>query len=156
MLEDSGEKPVLFITEGISDLLEIGDQRRTELFDLIPQKRRSFAGPCLEVIERTDRTGKITIEPDLLSLLPKAKMLASNGHQVAVVSFLNSHINDTNEKKVIEKLQAIGYEKIIGSAEIHPFVNWLPRCESTVLEGYLQPILDRYLRNIIFDLGQSS
>lgn len=156
LLEDSGEKPVLFLTKGFSDLLEIGDQRRTELFDLIPQKRRSFAGPCVEVNERIDRTGKIITEPDLPSLWFQAKTLVNDGHRVAVVSFLNSHINDANEKKVIEELREIGFEKIIGSAEIYPFINWLPRCESTVLEGYLQPILDRYLRNIISGLGQNS
>lgn len=156
LLEDSGKKPVLFITEGFSDLLKIGDQRRTELFDLIPQKRRSFAGPCLEVNERIDRNGRVMLEPKLPDLLQEAKILLDKGHKVAVVSFLNSYLNNENEKKVIKELEEIGYEKIIGSSEIYPFINWLPRCESTVLEGYLHEILDQYLRNIISGLGQNS
>ena len=40
LLEGKGTRPVLFTTAGFADLLEIGDQRRTNLFDLIPQKRK--------------------------------------------------------------------------------------------------------------------
>ena len=38
LLEEKGTAPVLFTTVGFGDLLEIGDQRRTELFDLVPSK----------------------------------------------------------------------------------------------------------------------
>ena len=40
LLEETGETPILFITEGFSDLLSIGDQRRKDLFDLIPRKEK--------------------------------------------------------------------------------------------------------------------
>ena len=153
LLEESGKKPLLFITKGFADLLEIGDQRRIGLFDLIPRKRKSFAGPSVEVKERTDRTGRVTIKPDLLNLVARARTLKDQGHQVAVVSFLNSFINDQNEKSVINELKKIGFKTIIGSANIHPFIKWLPRCESSVLEGYLQPIIEHYLSNIISGLG---
>ena len=38
LLEGKGTPPVLFLTSGFPDLLDIGDQRRTGLFDLVPQK----------------------------------------------------------------------------------------------------------------------
>ena len=40
LLEGKGTAPVLFTTAGFGDLVEIGDQRRTELFDLVPRKRK--------------------------------------------------------------------------------------------------------------------
>ena len=36
LLEGKGTAPVLFTTARFGDLVEIGDQRRTELFDLVP------------------------------------------------------------------------------------------------------------------------
>ena len=38
LLEGKGIEPVLFVTQGFPNLLEIGDQRRTGLFDLVPLK----------------------------------------------------------------------------------------------------------------------
>ena len=38
LLEHAGSPPVLFVTAGFPDLLEIGDQRRTGLFDLVSLK----------------------------------------------------------------------------------------------------------------------
>jgi len=49
LLEGKGTRPVLFTTAGFADLLEIGDQRRTDLFDLIPQKRKNLAGKVIGV-----------------------------------------------------------------------------------------------------------
>ena len=65
LLENSGKPPALFLTKGFPDLLNVGDQRRLGLFDLIPRKIKSFAGPCVEVEERTDRTGKVIKSPRL-------------------------------------------------------------------------------------------
>ena len=154
LLEDKGQRPVLFLTAGFPDLMEIGDQRRMHLFDLIPRKRKSFAGPCLEVEERTDRSGKVIIAPNLSILIPRASELIKRGHKVAVISFLNSFLNQQNEKIVAQALKEIGFQTVVTSAGIHPFMNWLLRSESSVLEGYLYPILERYLEDIISGLGE--
>ena len=156
LLENSGQKPILVITKGFSDLLEIGDQRRIDLFDIIPQKRKSFAGPCVEVVERTDRAGRVLTIPDLSALEKQFQSLKNKGHTVAVVSFLHSYLNEENEKTVIHALQKIGFKTVIGSAKIYPFINWLPRCEASVLEGYLNPVLKEYLSHIREGLGANS
>ncbi len=154
LLEDKGQRPVLFLTDGFPDLMEIGDQRRMNLFDLIPIKRKSFTGPCVEVEERTDRSGKVIKKPNLSILIPRASELVKEGHKVAVVSFLNSFLNEENEKMVAEGLKEIGFQTVVTSAGIHPFMNWLLRSESSVLEGYLFPILQKYLGDIISGLGE--
>ncbi len=156
LLEKKGTKPAFFVTEGFSDLLDIGDQRRVGLFDAIPQKRKSLTGNCVEVNERTDRDGKVEIEPDLKQIRNTAEKLLQEGCSVAVVSFLNSYKNSKNEKAVAFELSKLGFARIIESSNIYPFVKWLPRSEAAVLEGYLQPILDRYLKNIRDGLGEGA
>ena len=64
LLEGKGTEPVLFVTKGFPNLLEIGDQRRTGLFDLVPKKRPVLHGPVVEVNERLDRNGEVLQAPD--------------------------------------------------------------------------------------------
>jgi 5-oxoprolinase (ATP-hydrolysing) len=153
LLEHAGCPPVLFVTAGFPDLLEIGDQRRTGLFDLVPRKRASLEGPVVEVAERTDRDGKIIHSPDHESIVSAARDALANGHRSATVSFLNSCLNDENERAVVSLLREAGFEFVVGSGATHPFPKWLPRCESAVTEAYLSPILRQYLDSVGKGMG---
>ena len=82
LLEGKGTAPVLFVTKGFPNLLEIGDQRRTGLFDLVPQKRPVLHGPVMEVSERLDRNGEVLQAPDLSDLGSDARELVADGHKV--------------------------------------------------------------------------
>lgn len=153
LLEHAGSSPVLFLTAGFPDLLEIGDQRRTGLFDLVPRKRASLEGPVVEVQERTDRDGAIVHSPDHIAVLSAAKEALANGHRSATVSFKNSSLNDANERAVVSLLREAGFEYVTGSGATHPFPKWLPRCESAVTEAYLSPILRQYLDSVGKGMG---
>ena len=154
LLEGKGNPPVLFLTSGFPDLLEIGDQRRTGLFDLVPQKRPVLHGPVIEVDERMDRGGKPIQMPDLSLIEPFARELIDRGERVAVVSFLHSYINDSHEQLVGQALLAWGFKRVVCSAEIRRFRKWLPRCESSVVEAYLSFVLSGYLDAVENGLGQ--
>jgi 5-oxoprolinase (ATP-hydrolysing) len=145
LLEGKGTSPVLFVTKGFPNLLEIGDQRRTGLFDLVPKKRPVLHGPVMEVAERLDHEGEVLQAPDLSALESKARELLADGHKVAVVSFLHSYLNDDHEKAVGEKLLEWGFKRVILSSEVRRFRKWLPRCESAVVEAYLSNVLNNYL-----------
>jgi len=155
LLERAGSPPVLFVTAGFPDLLEIGDQRRTGLFDLVPRKRASLEGLVVEVEERTDRDGKIICSPDHIAVLSAAKEALANGHRSATVSFKNSSLNDSNERAVVSILQEAGFDFVVGSAVTHPFPKWLPRCESSVIESYLSPVLRQYLNSVGMGMGDA-
>ena len=75
LLEGKGIEPVLFVSKGFPNLLEIGDQRRTGLFDLVPKKRPVLHGPVVEVNERLDRNGEVLQSPDLSALEADAREL---------------------------------------------------------------------------------
>ena len=156
LLEGKGNPPVLFLTSGFPDLLDIGDQRRTGLFDLVPQKRPVLHGPVVEVAERMDQDGKPVQVPDLSLIEPLAREVLAQGERVAVVSFLHSYINDAHEKFVAQALLDWGFKRVVCSAEIRRFRKWLPRCESSVVEAYLSEVLNSYLDAVENGLGQGS
>ena len=154
LLEGKGTEPILFVTKGFPNLLEIGDQRRTGLFDLVPKKRPVLHGPVVEVAERLDRDGEVLQTPDSPTLESEACELLEHGHKVAVVSFLHSYLNDDHEKAVGEKLLEWGFERVILSSEVRRFRKWLPRCESAVVEAYLSDVLNTYLDAVESGLGE--
>ena len=156
LLEGKGTEPVLFVTKGFPNLLEIGDQRRTGLFDLVPKKRPVLHGPVVEVNERLDRNGEILQAPDLSALESDTRELLADGHKVAVVSFLHSYLNDEHEKIVSEKLLEWGFKRVVLSSEVRRFRKCLPRCESAVVEAYLSDVLNTYLDAVESGLGDGA
>ena len=156
LLEGKGTEPVMFVTKGFPNLLEIGDQRRTGLFDLVPKKRPVLHGPVVEVAERLDRNGEVLQTPDLSALESEARELLAYGHRVAVVSFLHSYLKDEHEEAVGEKLLEWGFERVILSGEVRRFRKWLPRCESAVVEAYLSDVLNTYLDAVESGLGEGA
>ena len=154
LLEGAGSPPVLFLTAGFPDLLEIGDQRRAGLFDLVPRKRASLEGRVVQVDERTDRSGQAVRPPDPDSVLLAAREALEQGHRTAAVSFMNSCLNDENERAVVSLLREAGFDFVVGSGETHPFPKWLPRCESAVTEAYLSPVLSAYLDSVGEGMGE--
>lgn len=154
LLESSGENPVLFLTAGFPDLLEIGDQRRNQLFDLIPEKRKTLSEVVVEVKERIDRDGEVLTVPDFEEVRRKAEKLFASGYRCAAVSFLHSYLNPNHEIQVAEVLREIGFEHVIESSKVSPLIKWRSRCESAVVESYLCRILEDYLDRVESELGE--
>lgn len=153
LLEEKGTPPVLFITSGFADLLKIGDQRRKDLFDLVPRKRKSLEGEVIEVREKISRHGKVLLSPELNKVRQEARRILSEGKNTAVVSFKNSYLNNVHEKVVSEVLREEGISYVVESSQVHSFIKWLPRCESAVIEAYLASFLRDYLDRIQNGLG---
>jgi len=148
LLEGKGVSPMFFVTRGFRDLLRIGDQRRLGLFDLCPGTRETLHGEVIEVSERMDRNGQV-IEPiDLKDLREKLRALPAETCKVAAVSLLHSYANPSHEKILSEFLRSEGFLVVAESAALYPFVKWLPRAESSVVEAYLTPVLRQYLDDV--------
>ena len=148
LLEGKGTLPVLFITAGFADLLDIGDQRRIDLFDLIPRKCKKITGNVVEVNQRMESTGNILKALDYNELSVEASLMVMKGERTAVVSFLHSWVNNTHETEMAEILIKAGFEKVVLSSSITKFPKWLPRTESASVEAYLSDTLDKYLDNV--------
>lgn len=155
LLENSGESPVLFITSGFADLLKIGDQRRNNLFSLIPEKRVPLCEEVVEIKERVDRHGVILQKPDLNEIEKKARKVFKAGYRSAAVSLLHSYLNPTHEQKIADLLREIGFERVVESARLSPLIKWRSRCESAVVEAYLSSTLDKYLNRVESGLGEN-
>jgi len=71
LLERKGAPTLLITTEGFGDLLNIGDQKRPDLFALDVKKPQPVYGYILEIGERIDAGGNVLREPDRESFQQK-------------------------------------------------------------------------------------
>ncbi|HZR28540.1 MAG TPA: hydantoinase/oxoprolinase family protein [Terriglobales bacterium] len=149
LLERKGARVAFVTTKGFADIIEIGRQARPKLYDfffervppLVPAELR------FEVAERTDCQGKILQVPDARELTELVHSIEKSGAEAVAVSLLFSFANRSNEKTVAGALEALGTPLSL-SHKILPEFREYERASTVVMNAYLQPVMQRYLRLI--------
>jgi len=148
LLTRSGVEPVLFVTRGFGDLLEIGNQARPELFTLNPSKPDPLHARVVEVSGRLAADGE-EIEPlDPGELVRVAQQLRRDRHTVAAVALLHADKNPLHEQWLADRLRDAGFGHVSVSSRLTPFIKILPRAETAVVNAYLSPVIESYLARI--------
>lgn len=151
LLEEAGARVALFITAGFTDLLEIDDQRRPDLFTLDIRRPRPLHGVAVGVDERLAADGTV-VRPltgaALAALESRARELVAGGYTAAAVSLLHAERNDSHERAVVEVLVRAGFAQVsIGSA-LSREIKILPRTSTAVVDAYLAPVIRSYLDGV--------
>ncbi|MCW1923436.1 hydantoinase B/oxoprolinase family protein [Luteolibacter arcticus] len=153
LLERKGA-PVLFVvTRGFGDLLEIRDQRRELLFSLDQPRRQPLASAVCECGGRLDASGA-EIEPlDPEELREQVRSLRAQGLETAAVALIHAWANPDHERRVGEMLREEGFSHVCLSSEVAPMIRLLPRAETAVMDAYLAPVMERFVRRVAGPLG---
>ncbi|MBB5030674.1 hydantoinase B/oxoprolinase family protein [Prosthecobacter vanneervenii] len=148
LLEHKGGRIALFITQGFGDLLQIGDQRRSDLFALKHEPRVLFHEVVCEVPERISLTGEV-IEPlDEASVRSAACEFITSGITTAAISLLHGHAQPQHELRVAAILRECGFTHLTLSHQTAAFAKLLPRTQSTVADAYLHAPVQSFLNGI--------
>ncbi len=148
LLEHKGAPTGLLITQGFGDLLLIGNQQRPGLFTLNIQKPRQLYEKVWEVPGRLDATGKQLEEVELSHLDNSLRDFLQRDNASLAVCLMHSYENSAHEQDVKEWLQGLGAQYISVSSELSPFIKILPRAQTTLVNAYLQPVLQQYLKAV--------
>ncbi|WP_338876181.1 hydantoinase/oxoprolinase family protein [Spirosoma sp. SC4-14] len=159
IFERKGAKTGLITTRGFEDVLEIGREYRYDIYDLqitmpdplIPRNLR------LGITERIDFQGNVLtplLETEIASVVDE---LVGKGVQAIAVCLLQSFANPVHERRVGDFIQR-HYPAISVSlsVDIMPEIREYERTSTTVLNAYVQPLIDRYfnaLQNQLTALG---
>ena len=151
LLERRGARIALITTKGFEDVLEIGRQARSDLYDffverpapLVPAERR------FGISERTLHTGDVQteIEPNALDAL--ATQLAALELDAVAICFLFAYVNPQNEQIVAAHLSSRLEIPISCSHEVLPEYREYARFSTTVANAYIRPTLERHLSTLI-------
>jgi 5-oxoprolinase (ATP-hydrolysing) len=153
LLERRGHEPALFITAGFSDLLEIGDQSRPDLFALDISRPPALHAGAYEVVGRLAADGSVLHGLDESALVASARAALAAGHTTAAVALLHAWANPAHERAVADILRGAGFEHVSTSADLSPLIGFLARAQSAVVNAYLSRIIGEYLGGVERGLG---
>src|SRR5256712_9274557 len=152
LLTQSGLAETGLITnEGFRDVLEVGRQRRPEIYNLdtkrprqLVRRRNRFTVRGRRLVNGSSLTP--LVENDLLTV---SGAIIERGIESVAISFLNSYINPADEVKAEKILRRSGFKGHIDlSSRIDPQYREYERTSTTVVNSSLTPSISRYLQRL--------
>ena len=153
LLERKGTPTALFITKGFSDLLEIGNQARPDLFALAVKKPEQLYSNVREVDERLDHEGSVVRPLDESVLRKDLEEVMNSGITSLAIVLMHSWKNGIHESRVAEIALDFGFDQISVSHKIMPLIKIVGRGQTTAVDAYLSPILFEYIQSVEKETG---
>ena len=148
IIEGKTARVGMLVTRGFRDILEIGRQIRSRLYDVHLQKPaplvpRRFS---LEVTERLDHEGRVLQPLDLDEVRQAARRLRQEGVEAVVVCLLHSYLNPAHERAVAEIVRAELPDVFLSvSSDVCPEYREYLRASTTAVNAAVMPIVSRYV-----------
>jgi len=148
LLERKGARTALLVTRGFKDLLRIGNQQRADLFSLAIKKEDPLYTDVVEIDERIEANGSILHALDQAQLSKVIVRLKKHKVESVAIALLNSYSNTLHEQAVEQALRDAGFNHVSRSSTLSSQIKILPRAETTLVNAYLDPIIQQYIANI--------
>ena len=145
----------LVTTVGFRDVIEIGRQNRSEIYNLFVRRPRALVAreDRLTVRERTDYRGRILLELDEPEIERVCAQLRARDVAAVAICLLHSYANDAHEHRLAEAVAAaLPAARVVRSSQIDPQYREYERFSTTVVNAVLAPIVEAYLERLAEDL----
>ena len=151
LITHRGAKVGLLTTEGFRALLEIGRQKRPDLYDLFAEKPQTLVPRALrfELPERMLRTGEIDKPLDEEAVRKAARAMKEAGVEAVAICFLYAFVNPVHEqaaRRIVEEEMPGAF--LCASHEIAPEFREFERLSTATVNSYLGPIMHRYISRL--------
>lgn len=149
LLEETGARTALVTTQGFRDVLEIGRQNRPALYDLNADRALPLVSRELrfEVDERTTPNG-IQEPVKKAQLHALAQTLQEQQVESVAVCFLHAYLHPENEQQAAAILREALEVPVSVSHEVLAEFREYERTSTTVIDAYVAPEMDAYLRRL--------
>jgi N-methylhydantoinase A len=159
LIQGRGGRLALIVTKGFRDLLEIGRQTRPKIYDFqadhppaLVARRRRF-----EAQERVTRDGEVLealADAEIDRLVAEVRAADVDA---AAVCLLFAFANPAHEQRIGAALRAALPDLHISlSHEVQAEFREYERLSTTVLNAYLQPVMDAYLARLARELAETA
>ena len=151
LIQHRGAVTGLITSEGFRDLLEIGRQKRPDLYDLQADKPTVLAERALrcEVPERLRHDGRIETALDEAAVRDAVRGLRDARVEAVAICFLYSFLDAAHEAAT-RRIVAEEFPKafVCASHEVAPEFREYERLSTTVVNAYLGPVMAFYIRGV--------
>ncbi|MBN9441996.1 hydantoinase/oxoprolinase family protein [Bosea sp. (in: a-proteobacteria)] len=151
LIQHRGVKTGLITTEGFRDLIEIGRQKRPDLYDLQADKAPPLVTRDLRfgVAERVRHDGSVETPLDEDAVRQAARALKAEGVKAVAIGFLYGFVRPEHEeaaKRIVTEEFPVAF--ICASHEVAPEFREYERISTTVVNAYLGPVMQGYIRRL--------
>ena len=148
LIERRGARTALLTTAGFADTLEIGRERKYELYDLAITKPEPLIPRDLrlEVAERSGADGRVRRRLDARAVAAGAKQAVSAGAESIAIVFLHAYANPRHEAEAARIVARLfPTVAVTASHEVAPEIREYERASTTAANAYIKPLAQRYL-----------
>ena len=141
VIQRSGAKLALFVTQGFEDVLEVARLKVPDPYNIFSRRadplvprERVFGVP-----QRTLKDGSVDTELDETVVEDLIKLAKKMGSDTIVVSLLHSYANNAHERRIKEIINASDSEMAVTlSSDVWPVIREYERTVTTTVAGYVQ------------------
>ena len=151
MLERTGARTALLITEGFRDIYEIGRINRPDSYNLFFRKHVPLVERALrfEVHERITATGEVLIALDEAQVHALCDRLEALRIEAVAILLLHCYVDPAHEKRVKAIVQQrLPQAFVTASHELSQEYREFERCSTTVANAYIGPRVSQYVGGI--------
>ena len=151
MLERTGAKTALLITEGFRDIYEIGRINRPDAYNLFFQKHEPLVERALrfEVHERLFAEGEVYKPLDEDHVRTTCRRLRDEGVEAVAILLLHCYANPAHELRVGEIVEEELPDAFVSTShELSQEYREFERCSTVVANAYIGPKIKNYIGGI--------
>ncbi len=154
-LERKGARTLLVTTHGFEDVLFIGRQNRSKLYDFNVARSREIIprSMVIGVKERMLFDGSVLKAPGKSVGSRLRRICKDREVESIAVCLLHSYANDTHENKIKDACRKTGIPVTL-SSEILPEFREYERTTTTLINAYLGPVITTYIKRLGARLGK--
>lgn len=150
LIERDGAETGVLATDGFRDVLAIGREKRSEIYDLAPTKTPTFA-------ERRHRRGvseRVSVDGEVLEPLDEAEVaetvreLEADGVESVAVSLLHAYRFGEHEQAIADIVREHTDLDVSLSSNVMSELNEYERTLSTTIDAYVNPLISDYLERL--------
>ena len=153
-IERKGSKTALICTSGFSDIIEIGNEMRYDIYDLLMELPEPIVSRNnrYEIDERITANGNVYKKIDLSQLNKIIYNLNKSNIESVGICFLHSYKNNSHENTVKEIIKSkLSNLCVSVSNEVSPGIREYERISTTLCNAYVQPLVSNYLNKLVVE-----
>lgn len=146
LVEREGVSTGLVTTEGFRDVIAIGREKRSELYNLSPEKVPTFTDRenRLGISERMSAEGEVLSRLDDEEVHQIGQSLEESDVDSIGISLMHSYANDKHEQRVATIFEDYDFDAY-RSSQLMPEINEYERTLTTIINAYVAPLVEAYI-----------
>lgn len=151
LLTRGGARTALIVSSGLRDVLEIGDQRRADIYSLVASQREAVVprSQVFEVDERVDAFGETVTALSDAEIARVVLEVAATDPEAVAISLLFAHRTQAHEQALKSALiAALPDVPVYCSSDINRQIEEYPRTNTTAIASYVGPPVAAYLQDL--------